>query len=166
MRSRCRRPPAKKAANIDLSVPLSKLHSVSGSLLAKDGHTINGGNVQLLHSDDREEVSQGQRRQREDKEFHFPYVPEDDYILSVPGAKDVTQVEVENAKGVTPHTHPEDKTVRTYGAAEQPLKVQTDMTGVLVNVPEKKESSPLKRRKAASDARSVRPRRGLRIARV
>lgn len=128
-------------SNIDISVPLSRLHCVSGSLLAQDGHSINSGEVKLLHADDREEftdVGVG----REDKQFHFPYVPDDDYILSAPAAKDVTEVEVENAKGVKPHTHMEDKTVRTYGAAEHPLKVETDVTGVVVNVPDKKSDAP------------------------
>ncbi len=130
-----------ESVNTDLSIPLSKLHSISGSLLARDGHTINGGKVQLLHSDDKEDLAVV-NIDREDREFHFPYVPEDDYLLSVPEAKDVTQVEVENAKGATPRSHMEDKTVRTYGSTEQPLKIQTDMTGILVNVPDKKENTP------------------------
>ena len=47
--------------------------------------------------------------------------------------------QVENAKGVTPRTHLEDKTVRTFGAAEQPIKVETDLSGVIINVPDAKE---------------------------
>ena len=54
----------------------------------------------------------------------------------------MTEVEVENAKGVKPRTHMEDKTVRTYGTAEHPLKVETDMTGVVVNVPDQKPDTP------------------------
>lgn len=128
-----------EVADTNLSIPLNKLHPVSGSLVAPDGHTINGGSVKLLHSDDRDQLASVDVS-RDDKQFHFLYVPEDDYILSVPAAKDLTQVEVENAKGMTPPTHMEDKIVHTYGPAEQPLKVETDTTGVVVRIPEKQSA--------------------------
>lgn len=121
----------------NLTVPLSKLHPVTGSLLAPDGHTVNSGHVKLLHQDDREELASVDVRP-DDQQFHFPYVPEDTYALTVNGAKDIRQVEVQNAKGVTPAFHLEDKTLQTYGDAEQTLKIETDTMGVLVQVPAKK----------------------------
>ena len=73
---------------------------------------------------------------REDRQFHFPYVPEGNYTLAVDGARDVTEVEVPNPPGLTPRSHLEDKTVRQYGTAKQPLLVQSDVDGVLATVPE------------------------------
>jgi len=127
-------------AYANLTVPLSKLHPVSGSLLAPDGHTVNAGKVRLLHQDDREELTSVDIRP-DDQQFHFPYVPEDTYALTVSGARDTKQVEVENAKGITPPSHFEEKTMQTYGDAEQTLKVETDTTGVLVQVPAKKAAT-------------------------
>ncbi|SEF51555.1 hypothetical protein SAMN05421819_0263 [Bryocella elongata] len=127
-------------ADANLTVPLSKLHPVSGSLLAPDGHTVNTGTVKLLHADDREELTSVSVRP-DDQQFHFPYVPEDTYALTVSGARDTRQIEVENAKGITPPSHFEEKTVQTYGDAEQTLKVETDTMGLLVQVPAKKATA-------------------------
>jgi hypothetical protein len=121
---------------VDLTLPLSKLHGVSGTVTAKDGHTLSGGDVALLYADTREELTDTSIG-REDGRFDFPYVPEGSYILTVKKALDINQVEVANPPGSTPKFHLEDKTVHTYGSAEQPLTVQGDLASVLVIVPDK-----------------------------
>jgi hypothetical protein len=118
-----------------ITLPISQLHDVSGTLLAKDGHTINAGKVALLYADDRSQLATVDIN-RDDGMFHFTYVPEGNYILSVQSASDVTPIEVPNAPGITPRTHTETKTLHTYGATEQPLNVQSDMQSILVTVPE------------------------------
>jgi hypothetical protein len=119
----------------NITLPISQLHDVSGTLIATDGHTINAGKVALLHADDREEL--GSVDVSDDGMFHFAYIPEGDYILSVQSASDVTPIEVPNPPGATPRTHTETKTLHTYGTTEQPLKVQSDMQSILVTIPEK-----------------------------
>jgi hypothetical protein len=122
--------------SVDLTLPLSKLHSVSGTLVTKSGHTINAGKVALLYADTREELTNVPIN-RDDNQFHFLYVPEGNYVLAVQEAKDVTQVEVPNPAGSNPKMHLEDKTVNTYGTTEQPLVLEGEQPSVLVTVPEK-----------------------------
>jgi hypothetical protein len=124
-----------EASGVDLTLPLSKLHRVSGTLIAKDGHTVNAGKVALLYADTREELT-NVPVSRDDGQFHFLYVPEGNYILAVQEASDVTQVEVANAAGVQPKFHVEDKTLHSYGTVEQPLTVEGEMSSVLATVPE------------------------------
>ena len=117
----------------DISLPISKLHRVSGALLAGDGHPLNGGKVILRYPDDHSEVA-SVSVSKEDRQFHFPYVPEGTYTLAVEDARDVTEVEVPNAPGVTPKMRVEEKTLRRYEKVEQPLVVQSDVEGVLATV--------------------------------
>lgn len=124
-----------EASDIDITIPISQLHNVSGSLLAKDGHTINGGKVALLFADDRSQFAEVDINP-DDPAFHFPYVPEGNYILSVQEAKDVGHVEVPNAPNVMPRTHTEHPTLHTYGITEQPLTVQTDLQSLNITVPD------------------------------
>ncbi len=125
--------------SVDLTLPLSKLHSVSGTLVTKSGHTINAGKVALLYADTREELTNVPIN-RDDNQFHFLYVPEGNYVLAVQEAKDVTQVDVPNPPGSNPKTHLEDKTLHTYGTTEQPLVLEGEQPSVLVTVPEKSET--------------------------
>jgi hypothetical protein len=122
--------------SVDLTMPLSKLHSVSGTVITQGGHTVNAGKVALLYADTREELT-NTPISRDDNQFHFLYVPEGNYVLAVQEASDVTQIEVANPAGTTPKTRLEDKTVRTYGTAEQPLTIEGEMPAVLVTVPNK-----------------------------
>lgn len=119
----------------DITLPISKLHRVSGALMASDGHPLNRGHVSLRYPDDNTEAI-GIDVSRDDRQFAFPYVPEGTYTLAVEDARDTTEVEVPNAPGVLPRTHTEEKTVRRYGREEQPLLVQSDMEGVLAVVPD------------------------------
>lgn len=121
---------------VDLTLPLAKLHGVTGSVLAKDGHTIRHGRVTLRWADATDSDGKGAVADvpidAYDGQFHMPYVPEGNYTLTVEQASDVTQIEVANPPGMTPRTHTEDKTVRTYGQAQQPLSVQNDEEGILI----------------------------------
>jgi hypothetical protein len=123
----------------DIVIPVAKLHRVSGTVVG-GGHPLNHARVVLRYADDNTELT-GIEVDREDRQFHFPYVPEGSYTLAVEEPRDVTEVEVPNAPGVTPKTRIEEKTVRSYGPAEQPLLVQNDVEGVLVAVPDAKEKS-------------------------
>lgn len=129
-----------QAGNQDITIPLSKLHRVSGAVLAKDGHNLNSAKVALLQADDRSEVTDGEIS-REDNQFHFPYVPEGNYILKVDEARDVTDVEIPNAPGVTPKFRTQQKTVRSYAGTEQPLMVESDIMSVLATVAPQSKSA-------------------------
>jgi hypothetical protein len=52
--------------------------------------------------------------------FRFEYVPEGQYTLKVSGARDVDA---------------QDRTIREYGSAQQPLDTENDTTGLVIAVP-------------------------------
>jgi len=122
---------------VDITLPISQLHEISGTLFAKDGHTINTGNVTLLFADDRSyfaTVSVGA-----DAMINYPYVPERSYILTVQGACDVTYVQVFN--GTPQPTRSRPQITRNYGTLEQPLTVQTDIQSLNLVVPDRTTST-------------------------
>ena len=111
---------------IDIEIPLSGLHTVSGQIEATpDGHAPSQAMVTLLYADDREPA----RKVTMDKDgsFEFDYVPEDNYILRVSDAQDTAdqndssdQGDGQNKRGSVPVTH-------RYPTKEMPLHVQSDM---------------------------------------
>ena len=120
----------------DIQIPLSKLHSVRGSITAaRDGHLPNGGSLTLLHADDKSMLS-GTSLTKDEEEFTFSFVPEGDYILRVNGAADVDYVEKPNPPGSIPSSYAEPRFLRTYGSADQLIHVTSDLTGILVAVPD------------------------------
>jgi protocatechuate 3,4-dioxygenase beta subunit len=129
-----------EASDVDITIPISQLHEVSGTLLAKDGHAINGGKVALLFADDRSQFADVDIN-TDDATFRFPYVPEGNYILAVKEAKDVGHVEVPNPPGSNPRTHTDHPTLHTYGTTEQPLAVQTDLQSLNITVPDQISSA-------------------------
>ena len=132
--------PGQVVDGLNLTMPLSKLHSISGTVLAKDGHVIRNATISLRYADaaaGEDEVAGG-IIDAYDGQFHLPYVPEGNFTLTVTKARDTVETEVANPPGTTPRTHPEEKTVRTYSDASQPLSVQSDAEDVIVQVQESK----------------------------
>ena len=80
----------------------------------------------------------------EDDAFHLMFVPEGEYTVKVTKAADVTREEISNGPGSLPPTHTETKTVRSFGDVSQPLKVESEVSGLLLSVP------PAKAAKAAA----------------
>ena len=120
----------------DIEIPISRMHSVRGSIVAaRDGHVINGGQLSLLYPDDKSEVSHTSLT-KDDDGFSFSFVPEGDYILRVNSASDNEYVEIPNAPHSMPPTRTETHTVRSYGSADYPLHVGSDLTSVVVVVPD------------------------------
>ena len=117
--------------DIDITIPISKLHQVSGTLLAKDGHPINDGSIQLLYADDRSPLNH--TRVNSDGSFNFLFVPEGNYILSV---KDPQDIAIDDTTG-DPSDDPEAHPLHTYGTLERPLAVQTDQQPLILTLPEK-----------------------------
>ena len=121
----------------DVVFPLAKLHRVSGHLLAKDGHALNGGTVDLVWADDGGNMTEA-AVQYADRAFHLEFVPEGEFTLKSRGVQDVTRVQVENLPGFMPRTHEETRIQKTYADAEQPLIVVGEMSDVSMVVPEAK----------------------------
>jgi hypothetical protein len=121
----------------DVTIPLAKLHTVTGELVAAhDGHVLNQGNVKLLDADDKSEV-ESSRLERTDSKFHLFFVPEGNYILRVDDAADVTYEDVPYPPGTMPPTHEVTHTIHAYGNADQPINIHDDAPTVVISVPEK-----------------------------
>jgi hypothetical protein len=109
----------------DLDIPLSKLHTVSGVLLAaRDGHVLNCCTVALARADDNAIVEQLVMKDGESA-FSFTLVPEGDYILSARG-QDVQYFDYGKWMQL----------LHAYSDAKQPLHVSGDTPDVTISMPE------------------------------
>ena len=119
----------------DIQIPISQLHMVRGSVTARDGHALNGGQVTLLYPDDKSVAHHTSITS--DAEFAFTFVPEGDYLLRVDGASDTEYKEVPTCQGCVPPTHTESHVLKSYGQGEVSIHLGTiDLTGVVVSVPD------------------------------
>ena len=131
-----------EADSIDIEIPLTRLHSVTGTVVESGtGQTVNAANVALIYPDDHSQLVHAQVG-KEDDRFHFYFVPEGAYTVKVTNAEQVDREEVPSPRGVFPPTHTLEKKIRDYGVAEQPLTIQSDMTGVTLAVPGKATVQP------------------------
>ena len=113
------------ASGVDIEIPLSGLHTVSGAVTAlADGHPINHGTVRLLYADDREKARE--TALVEDGTYSMEYVPEGKYILQVSGAQDEEQKVVVTGQGETQQETAQTVPVRRYADKELPLTVLND----------------------------------------
>ncbi len=120
----------------DIVVPLEKLHPVTGTVIAKrDGHVVNAGKIDLLYADDRT-LAASTDLDKEGSTFHFEFVPEGDYILSVKSASDVVREEVADPPGSEPPSHTNEKLLHAYGDTEQPVTIHGDTSNLVIVVPE------------------------------
>jgi hypothetical protein len=116
----------------DITIPLSKLHAISGVVTAaRDGYSINSGNLEILVSGDSDPMVVAQIGK--DGAFHLEGVPEGAYLLRVNNARD-TKTEVLTAPGNA--TYSSEITVANYGDLEQPIKVEGDIPNLVLAVPE------------------------------
>lgn len=121
----------------DIVIPVSKLHSISGSLVAaRTGEPINAGTITLLYADDKTEAAAA-NVSADDATFRFDFVAEGSYLLKVSNAREISKEEIPYAPGTFPPTHTKVTTLQTYGDAQQPILVQNDVTSVVVPVPAK-----------------------------
>jgi hypothetical protein len=118
--------PGQERTGEDITIPLSKLHTVSGVVTAaRDGHPINAGNLALMSPEDKELVADAEIST--DGTFQIEAVPEGSYILRILDAHDTM-------KGSG------DKTTYRYGDLEQSLKIESDVPNLALAVPEMKQA--------------------------
>jgi 5-hydroxyisourate hydrolase-like protein (transthyretin family) len=110
-----------------IQIPLARLHSISGTVLnLETGAPINQADVELHNADDDSTctVTAVTAVTRATGQFHFPYVVEGEYTLKVRKAADV-------ASGGRSH---DEKPLRTYADASQPLIVKGESNGITIQV--------------------------------
>jgi hypothetical protein len=119
-------------ADADIVIPLSHLHTVSGTLTAKrDGHALNQARAILLYRADKSEVQDDWVQA--DGSFSFSYIPEGEYLLRIRHAADTELREGRSSDGTSVVL---PVPVHSYPDFEQSLSVLGDLTGILVSVPE------------------------------
>jgi hypothetical protein len=105
-----------------IEIPLSRLHSISGTVLnIETGAPINRARVELHNADD-DSICTSAYITLPTGQFHFPYVAEGGYTLKVTGASDVIP------------GHGDQKPIRTYADASQSIIVKGETSGVTIQV--------------------------------
>jgi hypothetical protein len=119
---------------IDIVFPISGLHSVSGSVVAKsDNHPVDAGTVELDDAETKTMLRTAMIEQ--DGGFHLNYVPDGQYVLRVTGAFDTEKSAGDDSGGDFARML-NAKTLKSYGAAELPLLLKSDAPGLVLQVPD------------------------------
>ncbi len=134
--------PGEQRNGIDIEIPVSKLHTLRGNIVAAhDGHVLNGGSLQLLYPDDKTTAANTSLA-ADDDTFTFSFVPEGDYILRVNGASDTEYREISNGLNNWPLTHTEPHVLHQYGSADQPIHVAGELSGITIAAPDLPPQKP------------------------
>jgi hypothetical protein len=124
------------ADGTDIEIPLSGMHTVSGTVSATiDGHPLAHGTLRLLYADDRETAREIDLD--DNGGFELSSVPEGKYILAVSGAHDEEQKDAATGKDSeagTAQTVP-GPAGRIYADKEMPLVVMNDVENLSVSLP-------------------------------
>lgn len=119
---------------VDVVFPLDNLHAVSGSVVAKaDNHAIDAGTIMLEETDTK--AAMRTTTVEQDGSFHLNYVPDGQYVLKVTSAGDTEgPAGADSGSDLARMMH--SKVVKSYGAAELPVTVKSDTTGLVLQVPD------------------------------
>lgn len=132
----------------DITIPLSRLHTIRGQVLLKSTNQPPGAaTVRLLYADTREEA---RSMVAPNGEFEFHYVPEDSFILRA-AASPASWPQVDSRGGddsgfgfpagrSSQPLQPTDN--GSDSSAEMPLAVTSDMDGVSISVPDPSPNNP------------------------
>lgn len=123
------------ASGIDFTIPVSKLHTISGSLVdARSGRVLNAGTVSLSTPDGEQQI-ESVSLSADDTTFHLEFVPEGVYTVKVDSAREVVRELQPNPNGYeSAEPRYKETTVKSYGKYEAPFKVESDMTGVTLPI--------------------------------
>ncbi len=122
-----------EATQVDIDIPVSALYTVSGTVLqGGTAHMVNGADLELVYADD--ETKLAATKVGEDGQFHFLFVPAGQFLLKATKVHEVERTEVPTCDQCMPPTRTEEKVLRGYADGKQPVLVQSDLTGVTVNV--------------------------------
>jgi hypothetical protein len=120
----------------DITIRLAKLHTIVGSLVDASGHVINAGDVILYTDPDNIEITSA-HVEPDDSAFHFDFVPEGNYVIRVPNARDVSAQTVSYPDGQFGPPKVNETISKSYGLYEAPLVVAGDVSGLTITIPAK-----------------------------
>jgi hypothetical protein len=120
---------------IDIVIPLSGLHTVTGTVTAiTDGHALGRGTVRLLYADDREKAREIPLEEDGSGSFTFQYVAEGSYILQVSSAGDAEPKGQSAGSGNTKAADSKASATVHYADKEMPLIVMSDLSDIQVTL--------------------------------
>jgi hypothetical protein len=119
---------------VDVVFPISGLHTISGSVVAKaDNHPVDSGTIALTDAETKATLRTATIEQ--DGSFHLNYVLDGQYVLKVTSAQDTEKTAGGDSGGdFARMLH--SKALKSYGAAELPILVKSDTTGLVLQVPD------------------------------
>lgn len=121
----------------DITIPLSKLHTISGSLVNSSGQPINSGKVTLYTAIDNIEMDAAFVSE-EDATFYIDLVPDGAYTIRVTDAQNVNTQIVRDLQNPNMIGDIKRTTLATYADYQAPLEVIGDITGLTIAVPDKR----------------------------
>jgi hypothetical protein len=131
--------PGEDRTGTDITIPLSKLHSISGvATAASDGHPINSGHLTIEDPTDKESVVDAELGN--DGTFHLEGVPEGTYTLRIQNLSDKEQQGIP-VVGEHHVAFSDNKTIHQYADLEQTIKVEGDVPNLVLSVPETKKQA-------------------------
>lgn len=127
---------SEERSGVDVTIRLSKLHSITGSLINVSGQPINSGHIALLAEPGNIVVASAFVHEDE-AVFHMDLVPEGHYTLHVTEARDVNRQFVRDDKDPNQISDFKETVLETYGDYEAPLEVLSDLPNLTLTIPAK-----------------------------
>jgi hypothetical protein len=125
-----------ESSGADITIRLSKLHTISGSLINVSGQPINAGHIALFAVPGNIEIASAFVHD-EDTAFNMDLVPEGHYTLRVTEARDVSRQIVRDDKDPSQIHDIKETVLQTYGDYEAPLEVLSDLPSLTLTIPSK-----------------------------
>jgi hypothetical protein len=120
----------------DITIGLSKLHSISGSLVNLSGQLINSGHIVLFAVPGNIKIASAFVNEK-DAAFHMDLVPEGHYTLSVTEARDVNLKVIRDNKDPNQIQDIKRTVLQTYSDYQAPLEVLSDLPSLTLSIPSK-----------------------------
>jgi hypothetical protein len=125
-----------ESSGADITIRLSKLHSIAGSLVNVSGQPINSGHIVLFTVPGNVKIASSVVDE-DDATFHIDLVPEGSYKLRVTQIQDVNRRFIRDEKDPNQIHDVKLAVFQTYGDYEAPLQVQSDLPSLILTIPSK-----------------------------
>jgi hypothetical protein len=121
------------ATSVDIDIPLSKLYTLSGTVMRPDSELpANAAHLSLVFADNGEELTSTDV-DVDDGSFRFDFVPGGNYTLRATKIANVERTVVSNGENTVPPTRTETKVLSKFGDASLPIQLTSDQSAVVVH---------------------------------
>jgi hypothetical protein len=120
-------------SDIEITVRLSKLHSITGYLVDPNGQVINAGDITILTIPDQIEIAKAEVS-TDDSTYHLDFIPEGHYLLRVTNPRNVSRQTILPPAGFVQIPTTKEAAILTFKPYEAPLDVLTDLPNFNVSI--------------------------------